>query len=126
MTTEQVVVVLDDSRLGAPVEVGLLSHDRKGSAEVVRFSYTQEWLRAPHAFPIDPELALYPGDQFPGDGRALFGILRDTSPDRWGRILMERREALEAKAEQILRTGVNPGSVPLEDMQALLAARLGR
>ena len=31
--------------------------------------------------------------------------------------------ALQAKAERILHTGVNPGAVPYEDMQELLARR---
>jgi hypothetical protein len=33
---------------------------------------------------------------------------------------------LESKAEEILRTGVNPGAVPWEEMQALIAERLRR
>jgi serine/threonine-protein kinase HipA len=98
MTAQQAVVVLDDVRLDTPVEVGLLSHDRAGGGEVVRFSYSQAWLDAAHSFPLDPELALYPGAQFPGGARRLFGIFRDSTPDRWGRVLMERREALEATA----------------------------
>jgi hypothetical protein len=94
--TETVAVVLDDARLDAHVEIGLLSHERKGSAEVTRFSYSQTWLDRADAFPIDPQLPLYPGDQFPS-GRSSFGIVRDASPDRWGRVLMERREAVEAR-----------------------------
>ncbi len=100
MTAHQVVVVLDDARSNAPIDIGVLSHDRRGSVEIVRFSYTEAWLDAANAFPLEPELPLYPGDQFPGGARELFGIFRDTSPDRWGRILMERREALEARAEK--------------------------
>ena len=96
---DQVAVVLDDALHGAKVEVGVLSCDRRGSAEVPRFAYTEDWLeRTAGAFAIDPELPLYPGDFFPSHG-GMFGVLRDTAPDRWGRILMERRESLEAEAE---------------------------
>lgn len=101
MTSSSVTVVIDDARLGAPIEVGVLRHDRSGTAEAVRFSYSEAWLREiPDAFPIDPELPLYGGDQFPGIPRELFGIFRDASPDRWGRVLMERREAQRARSEK--------------------------
>lgn len=100
MTADRVSVVLDDARLPGPLDVGILSHERKGSVEVIRFAYSERWLHeATVAFPIDPELPLYPGDIFPRAGSLLFGIFRDTSPDRWGRVLMERREALEARKE---------------------------
>ena len=100
MSVDQVSVVLDDVRLDAPVEVGVLSRERRGSAEVVRFAHSAGWLEGVRdAFPLDPELPLYPGDFFSAAKSGLFGIFRDTSPDRWGRVLMERREALEARHE---------------------------
>ncbi len=46
MTTEQVAVVLDDAGFDAPADVGVLSRDHKGAADVVRFSYSDEWLEA--------------------------------------------------------------------------------
>lgn len=98
MTVERVAVVLDAVALRGAVEVGHLSRDRKGGAEVVRFGYTDAWLRHTHgAFALDPELQLSPGDFFSATKCGLFGIFRDTSPDRWGRVLMERREALDAR-----------------------------
>jgi hypothetical protein len=33
---------------------------------------------------------------------------------------------VQSKAEEILRSGVNPAAVPVEDMQALIVERLGR
>lgn len=35
-------------------------------------------------------------------------------------------DRITAKAEQILRTGAHPGAVPVEDLHALIAQRLGR
>lgn len=93
-------VVLDDAVLGASRHVGVLGAERRGSAEVIRFAYSEAWLSgAADAFAIDPELPLVPGDTFASAERGLFGVLRDTAPDRWGRVLMERREALEAGGE---------------------------
>lgn len=93
------MVALDDGRGARPTDVGVLSRDRRGGAEVVRFAYTDAWLRARDAFPLGPDLPLYPGDIFARDKRGVFGVLRDTSPDRWGRVLMERREALDAREQ---------------------------
>jgi serine/threonine-protein kinase HipA len=98
MTADEIVVVLDDAHRKSPVDVGNLCRAARGASEVIRFSYSETWLHEiKDAFPLDPELPLYPGDQFPTSARPLFGIFRDTSPDRWGRVLMERREALEAR-----------------------------
>jgi serine/threonine-protein kinase HipA len=100
MIADAVDVVLDDALFDAPVEVGVLSREGRGETEVIRFAYSDAWLSSvPRAFPIDPELPLHPGDTFPSARRILFGVLRDTAPDRWGRVLMERREALEARRE---------------------------
>lgn len=100
MTEEAVHVVLDDAQLEAPVDVGVLSRQSRGRTEVVRFAYSDAWLsEVPEAFPLDPELSLHPGDAFPAAGKSSFGVFRDTAPDRWGRVLMERREALEARRD---------------------------
>lgn len=101
MTPSAVAVLIDDVELGALAEVGVLRHERSVLGEVVRFSYSNTWLEeTPDAFPIDPELPLFAGDQFPGTPRGLFGIFRDASPDRWGRVLMERREAHQARSDK--------------------------
>ncbi len=47
----------------------------------------------------DPELQLYSGLQFLNNGQENFGLFLDSSPDRWGRILMRRREAAMARFE---------------------------
>lgn len=100
MMTDAVDVVLDDPRLTAPPHVGVLSRERSGSAEVVRFSYSSAWLGAAReGFALEPELPPFSGEFFSSASGGLFRIFRDTSPDRWGRVLMERREALVARAE---------------------------
>jgi serine/threonine-protein kinase HipA len=44
-------------------------------------------------------MALYRGTQYPAKSRQNFGVFLDSSPDRWGRVLMRRREAHLANAE---------------------------
>lgn len=91
---EQVDVWLDDPAFGPLQRIGLLSRGDRGS---VRFFYDAEWLGAAHAFPLDPELGLSTGHFFPG--KSNFGIFMDSCPDRWGQVLMKRRETIEAKEQ---------------------------
>lgn len=91
---EQVWVWLDDPAFGPLQHIGTLSRGDRGS---VRFAYDPIWLRHAHAFPLDPELDLTAGEFFPGNSN--FGVFMDSCPDRWGQILMKRREAVEAREE---------------------------
>ena len=56
------------------------------------------WLQRTDAFAIDPaSLPLRPG---PHHQAALFGVMQDCGPDRWGRVLIERavrKKVLRAK-----------------------------
>jgi serine/threonine-protein kinase HipA len=40
---------------------------------------------------LDPDLGIFSGSQFPKDGRSMFGVFKDSSPDRWGETLIRRR-----------------------------------
>ena len=75
--------------------VGTLAHDRGQ----IRFHYEASWLKNPAAFCLDPQLTLDKAPFFPIAEASNFGVFLDSSPDRWGRTLMKRREALEAKDE---------------------------
>jgi serine/threonine-protein kinase HipA len=95
--TERLDVVLDDGVLGPAVTVGMLQRERRGSAEAISFAYDRDYLAQRRGVAIDPELHLLPGHSYPVRSHSLFGVFRDTAPDRWGRMLMERREAIEAR-----------------------------
>jgi serine/threonine-protein kinase HipA len=45
-------------------------------------------------------LQLFSGSQYAKDEKQNFGVFLDSSPDRWGRILMKRREAAMARSEK--------------------------
>jgi serine/threonine-protein kinase HipA len=91
-----VAVHLDAPELGPARQVGSLSRERGGAESVLSFAYRPEWVADPNAFPIDPFLPLYEGEQFL---RQMPGVLADAAPDRWGRTLLERREAQVAADE---------------------------
>ncbi len=86
--------------LEEPVLMGELVAQPVRGKEVFSFSYSEEWLGHPGCRLLDPELHLYPGRQYVPESRPNFGVFLDSSPDRWGRTLMKRREALLARNEQ--------------------------
>jgi serine/threonine-protein kinase HipA len=63
---------------------------------VYAFEYDKEWLKTGIA--IYPGLPLFSGKHYAGRNEN-FGIFQDSSPDRWGQLLMKRREILLAKQE---------------------------
>jgi len=80
--------------------IGRLLVDRVRGKESYAFSYQPTWLASNHCRHLDPELRLYSGPQYPPDSRrSNFGLFLDSSPDRWGRMLMQRREAHQARLE---------------------------
>ncbi len=124
--SDAVTVVLDDARRSGPLDVGTLARDRRASAEVVRFTYSNAWLEAHDAFPLGPDLPLVPGDLFAATRAGMFALFRDTAPDRWGRVLMERREAAEARTEgrKARRLGEWDFLVGVSDVARMGALRL--
>ena len=90
-----VEVWLDADLVPERIRVGTLSHDRGA----VRFVYDEPWLKHSLRFALDPELTLDSGSFHPKPERGNFRVFDDSSPDRWGQLLMRRREALAAKDE---------------------------
>lgn len=80
--------------------VGILTVTRLRSKEVFSFEYDNSWLKGPYQFQIDPDLFLFNGKFYPNVNSENFGVFLDSSPDRWGRTLMLRREAYKARLEQ--------------------------
>jgi serine/threonine-protein kinase HipA len=96
---QQVEVVLDADVLDAACRVGVLFHTAAHGREVFSFRYDPAWLRHPDAFAIDPDLSLHGGETYPSSANGAFRIFLDSAPDRWGRVLLERREILRARDE---------------------------
>lgn len=68
--------------------------------ETFSFEYDVNWLSShDSSFSLDPDLQLYRGRQFVPLEKRLFGLFSDSCPDRWGRMLMQRREAINARNE---------------------------
>lgn len=93
-------VIADWIGLGGPIPMGSLSISQGRGVEHFSFEYDADWLTAgtPH-LELDPNLGLWSGRQHPPVDQGTFGLFLDSCPDRWGRVLMERREALVARTE---------------------------
>jgi len=80
--------------------MGFLTSQRVRGKEVFSFEYADTWVKTqnPILF-LDPHLGFYKGKQYLPEEKNNFGIFLDSSPDRWGRLLMRRREAWRAKQE---------------------------
>ncbi|MBI2284783.1 MAG: HipA domain-containing protein [Bacteroidetes bacterium] len=86
---------LEDAQL-----VGVLTAQRVRGKEIFSFEYNGSWMSANHqVLFLDPHLGFYKGKQYLPEEKNNFGIFLDSSPDRWGRLLMRRREAWQAKKE---------------------------
>src|SRR5579871_5323687 len=85
--------------LGQPTHLGVLYATPARGKEIFSVEYDPLWLKSGHAQSLDPSLLLFPGPQYPSGGKANFGMFLDSSPDRWGRLLMDRREAQAAREE---------------------------
>jgi serine/threonine-protein kinase HipA len=91
-------VLLDDASLvTAPMRIGRLFRDTGRRGEVIRFEYDAIWLADSRAFAIEPLLPLHEGPFHARDPSQTPGVFQDCSPDRWGKLLMDRREAIEAR-----------------------------
>jgi serine/threonine-protein kinase HipA len=82
-----------------PLLMGTLHSDRLKGKEIFSFEYIEDWLQNGPSQLLDPSLQLYSGLHYLDEQHSNFGIFLDSSPDRWGRILMRRREAALARTE---------------------------
>jgi serine/threonine-protein kinase HipA len=96
---DTVHVYADLERFRHPALMGELHCQQSRSGEIFSFNYDRTWLAGAETFAFDPDLALVAGHQYPASDRANFGIFLDSSPDRWGRLLMQRRENSRARQE---------------------------
>lgn len=97
---KEILVFADWLDIKEPMLMGTLYSEIVRGKEIFSFQYTDEWLYSKYAQIIDPDLQLYKGTQYLDDKKNNFGIFLDSSPDRWGRLLMRRREAVLARVEK--------------------------
>lgn len=92
-------VYADWQSIEGPLLMGYLFTERLKGKEIFSFEYDKNWLLKPNAQALDPDLQLFRGPQFLGKDKENFGLFMDSSPDRWGKLLMRRREAALARKD---------------------------
>ena len=97
--SKEILVYSDWQPNSKPELIGILNSDLLKGKEIFSFEYDSEWLAKNQFSFFDPDLQLFKGRQYVPSDKKLFGIFTDSCPDRWGRLLMKRREALEAKEQ---------------------------
>ena len=92
-----IYVFEDWTALEQPTLVGVLSaHFAKGK-KAFSFEYDRYWLKTDAQRLLDPDIDFYSGPQYPAN-KENFGIFLDSMPDTWGKTLMKRRAAQDARA----------------------------
>lgn len=98
-TKKEIQVYAHWQDLKKPSLIGVLSVVPAKGKESFSFEYAEAWLKTGFSQMLDPDLQLYSGAYYPRDNKPNFGVFLDSCPDRWGRVLMQRREAAMAKLE---------------------------
>ncbi|WP_335903970.1 HipA domain-containing protein, partial [Shewanella algae] len=97
MSREIVEVYADWQPIEAPLLIGLLAYSDSSRGGVFSFAYDKAFLTSAYRLQIDPILTLHSGELYNDEADKNFRAFLDSSPDRWGRILMQRRAAIEAR-----------------------------
>ena len=99
VSKEKTIFVYADFSMQNPTLMGILYVNSLKGEESYSFEYDREWLKKTSLkITLDPELMPYSGRQYPF-GKTIFGLFSDSSPDRWGRVLMNKRERILAGKE---------------------------
>ena len=96
----EIYVFADWAGMTTPIYMGLLTAEYVRGKEIFSFNYSKDWLISGYSQILDPDLQLFAGTQYVDEEKQNFGIFLDSSPDRWGRILMKRRESAMARREK--------------------------
>ena len=97
--SREIFVFADWEEFDEPMFVGTLRSDVVKAKEHFSFAYDEAWLQSKYVQQIDPDLKLYSGEQH-NSSQQNFRVFLDSCPDRWGRLLMKRREAVIARHEE--------------------------
>ena len=101
MDSANEIYVYENWKSNTPSLLGTLYVDGGRGKQIVSFAYAEEWLKdLTNNVSLDPDLGMFKGRQDTPADKVMFGVFEDSCPDRWGRLLMKRREAIIAKKEQ--------------------------
>ena len=94
------LVYADFDWLATPLLVGELGYESLRGSESYSFKFDNEWLKKYGSLFLSADINNYPGQQYTKPDRDIFGCFSDALPDRWGRLLLKRREEIQATEEK--------------------------
>ena len=93
-------IYADFDWLDKPLLVGELGYESLRGSDSYSFKYDNEWLHQYGGLFLSADINNYPGQQYTQPGRDIFGCFSDALPDRWGRLILNRREQILAAEER--------------------------
>lgn len=96
---KQITVYADFDFLASPQEIGILGYEHVRGNDHFVFEFSRDWLKQFGGIILSGDLMNIPSLQHPRGNSNVFGFVKDSFPDRWGRLLLDRRERLLAKDE---------------------------
>lgn len=93
-------IFADFDWLKSPQLVGELGYESLRGSDSYSFKFDKEWLRQFGNLFLSADINNYPGLQYTQPNRDIFGCFSDALPDRWGRLLLNRREQILATEEK--------------------------
>src|ERR1039458_1658586 len=109
-------IQVDVQIAGRDVPAGQLWTHRRGQSESATFSYRDDYLQRADAYELDPGLPLQAGQHQTPVKQPLCGAMSDCAPNGWGRRLVRRAEAQQAREADTRQRG-------LTEVDFLLGAR---
>lgn len=97
---KKITVYADFDFLVAPQEIGVLGYEHVRGKDHFVFEYSHKWLKQYGGILLSGDLINVPSLQHPRGNDNVFGFVKDSFPDRWGRLLLDRRERLTAQSER--------------------------
>lgn len=94
------LIYADFEWMERPMLVGELGYESLRGSDSYSFKFDDDWLRHHGSLFLSADLNNYPGPQYTQPGRDIFGCFCDALPDRWGRLLLNRREQILASEEK--------------------------
>ena len=96
---KRITVYADFDFLSTPQEIGILGYEHVRGKDHFVFEYSRQWLKQHGGILLSGDLMNVPSLQHPRGNANVFGFVKDSFPDRWGRLLLDRRERLTAQSE---------------------------
>ena len=97
--TQTLYVYLDCSLSDTPQFLGQLYREVLRGVPKYAFEFDKQWLKDHANIRFSADLENFSGRQYVPRDADMFGCFSDAMPDRWGRLLLNRREQLDAQKQ---------------------------